>query len=112
MGAQFTADCEAKGIPLTENLNVTKFMVDEGTVGDWALQGLPSDDLSIQNGIMVTRSARWPLLVDPQGHGKGVLLISDALNHSSIVEGVRVSFGVSGSSSSSLDAGPLAVPRK
>ena len=22
-------------------------MVDEGTVGDWALQGLPSDDLSV-----------------------------------------------------------------
>ena len=45
---RFTTDCEARGIPLTENLNVTNFMVDEGTVGDWALQGLPSDDLSVR----------------------------------------------------------------
>ena len=36
-----------------------------------------------------TNSFVIPVLVDPEGHGKGVLLISDALNHSSIVEGVR-----------------------
>ena len=36
-----------------------------------------------------TNSAVIPVVVDPEGNGKGVLLISDALNHSSIVEGVR-----------------------
>lgn len=65
----FFGDCVDKKIPVTKGLSVTKFMVDETTVGDWAHEGLPSDDLSIQNGIMVTLSSKWPLLIDPQNQG-------------------------------------------
>ena len=37
---------------------VTKFLVDDAEVGEWVLQGLPTDELSVQNGIMVTRASR------------------------------------------------------
>ena len=29
--------------------------------------GLPTDDVSIDNGILVKRGQRWPLMIDPQG---------------------------------------------
>jgi len=64
---KFTADCETRGVPVTRNMDVIEFLVDIGTIGDWNMQGLPTDPLSKQNGIMVTKSTRFPLLVDPQG---------------------------------------------
>jgi len=51
---------------VSEGLQLTQFLVDNATIGEWNLEGLPSDDLSIQNGIMVTRSSRYPLMIDPQ----------------------------------------------
>lgn len=65
---------KARGVPVTTNLNLTQFLVDEATVGEWNLQGLPKDDLSIQNGIMVTNSARYPLFIDPQTQGQNWIM--------------------------------------
>ena len=62
----FAADCVAKQVPATEDLGVSLFLVDAATIGDWSLEGLPSDELSVENGIMVTRSKKWPLMIDPQ----------------------------------------------
>jgi len=63
----FETDLNQRGIPSSEDLSLTQFLVDQATVGQWNLEGLPSDDLSVQNGIMVTRSTRYPLMIDPQG---------------------------------------------
>lgn len=64
---KFVADCQSRNVPVTAGLDIISFMVDIGTIGDWNMQGLPADPLSIQNGILVTRSSRFPLMIDPQG---------------------------------------------
>lgn len=57
-------------IPYTRNLNITNMMVDSATVSEWMLQGLPNDELSVQNALIVTKSSSYPLLIDPQNQGK------------------------------------------
>ncbi|CAO2608635.1 Dynein axonemal heavy chain 8 [Lemmus lemmus] len=67
---QWETELKARKIPFTENLNLIAMLVDPPTIGEWGLQGLPGDDLSIQNGIIVTKATRYPLLIDPQTQGK------------------------------------------
>ena len=33
----------------------------------WAIDGLPSDNFSIENAIIIFKARRWPLCIDPQG---------------------------------------------
>jgi dynein heavy chain, axonemal len=66
MQTKFSGDLRARSIPVTSGLDPITFLVDQSTVGDWNIDGLPTDPLSIQNGILVTRSSRYPLLIDPQ----------------------------------------------
>merc|ERR1711937_808483 len=65
----FTKDLLDRNVPVSTDMDVVSFLVDQGTIGDWHLQGLPSDPLSSQNGILVTSSSRFPLVVDPQKQG-------------------------------------------
>ena len=67
---QWKKELKNRRVPLSDKLNLTEMLSDTTTVGEWNLQGLPNDELSIQNGIIVTKATRFPLLVDPQGQGK------------------------------------------
>lgn len=34
-------------------------------IRQWSIAGLPSDNLSVENGIIMFESRRWPLMIDP-----------------------------------------------
>ncbi|CAL8466541.1 g6077 [Coccomyxa elongata] len=72
------AGCRRLGIPFTRDLKLSAFLADDAEVGEWTLQGLPTDELSVQNGIMVARASRFPVLIDPQGQGRAWLLQREA----------------------------------
>jgi len=58
--------CQERSIPLSPNFNFQTVMVSALEIREWNMQGLPTDSISIDNAILVTRGQRWPLMIDPQ----------------------------------------------
>lgn len=65
----FVEGCKKRNIIITKDLDVQGLIVGESEVGHWILKGLPNDEASIQGGILVMKSSKYPLLIDPQGQG-------------------------------------------
>lgn len=68
--AKWHNEIKRKSIPVTETISIMETLSDMATVSEWNVQGLPNDELSVQNGIIVSKGNRYPLLIDPQNQGK------------------------------------------
>jgi dynein heavy chain len=66
---KFFKFAEKHGIPMSKNLDPVSMLVDEATVAQWNNQGLPSDNVSVENGTILSNSERYPLMIDPQLQG-------------------------------------------
>lgn len=49
-------------------------------IREWQLSGLPTDDVSTDSAILVTRGQRWPLMIDPQNQAKKWIKTIEASN--------------------------------
>ncbi|XP_076299453.1 dynein axonemal heavy chain 10-like [Lasioglossum baleicum] len=57
---------EAKGIPLISNFKIETQLSNDVEISTWTSEGLPPDELSVQNGILTMRASRFPVCIDPQ----------------------------------------------
>lgn len=53
-------------IPVSENYSILKTLGDPLVLREWIINGLPSDIVSQESSIFVSKGFRWPLLIDPQ----------------------------------------------
>ena len=63
----WTKLCKEKGIPCSNNFSLSSTLGQPVVIRSWQIAGLPVDSFSIDNGIIVSNSRRWPLIIDPQG---------------------------------------------
>jgi len=54
-------------LPHTEGCNVRSTLADPVQIRAWNITGLPTDAVSTENGIIISKARRWPLMIDPQG---------------------------------------------
>lgn len=61
--------CISKEIPCSETFSLNGTLGKPVIIRAWNIAGLPVDAFSVDNGIIVSSSRRWPLMIDPQGKG-------------------------------------------
>lgn len=48
------------------SISLRSYLGEEVKIQLWNICGLPKDDTSIENGIIIDKARRWPLMIDPQ----------------------------------------------
>jgi len=76
----FQQDMVERGMPVSETVNVVKFLVDNTQLAKWQMEGLPTDKLSLENGLMTTKATRWPVMIDPQNQANAWIKNSEEPN--------------------------------
>ncbi|XP_068978772.1 dynein axonemal heavy chain 2 [Bombus flavifrons] len=79
-------EVQEKEVPTSPQLDVKQFLADPAVIRDWNMQGLPSDDFSTENGIIVVRGTRWPLVIDPQCQAVKWLKNMEAKNSLKVID--------------------------
>ena len=59
--------CKAGGIPCSDTFKLITVLGEPVKIQQWAIDGLPNDSFSVDNAIVMNKSRRWPLIIDPQG---------------------------------------------
>ncbi|XP_030378328.1 dynein heavy chain 6, axonemal [Scaptodrosophila lebanonensis] len=66
LGTLWVSKCQEFKIPSSKEFNLLKILGDPYEMRQWNVDGLPKDNISIENGIYATRALRWALMIDPQ----------------------------------------------
>ncbi len=62
---EWRAQVKKLGIKHTPNISMRNVLGDDVLIRIWSVAGLPNDNLSVENGIILFKSRRWPLMIDP-----------------------------------------------
>lgn len=61
--AEWHSQCRTRDIPCSETFSMLATLGEPVKIRSWNIAGLPVDNFSIENGIIVHNSRRWPLCI-------------------------------------------------
>lgn len=74
MWQEWTFHLSEAGIQFKPSLSLTEYLSTPAERLEWQRHSLPSDDLCVENAIMMRRFNRYPLIIDPTGQATKFLL--------------------------------------
>ncbi|XP_055888364.1 dynein axonemal heavy chain 1-like isoform X4 [Biomphalaria glabrata] len=73
-------------VPSSPNPNFLSTMGNPVMIRNWQIHGLPGDNYSIENGVIVSLTQRWPLFIDPQGQANKWIKNMESHNEMEVVK--------------------------
>jgi dynein heavy chain len=71
-------DLKRKTVPVSEPFSLQSLLTSDVEIAQWGSEGLPPDELSVQNGILTTQASSFPLCIDPQQQALNWILAKEA----------------------------------
>ena len=83
---QWSTMLREKGITCADNFQLAECLGEKVQIRAWTIAKLPNDAFSIDNAIMLAKSKRWPLMIDPQGQANRWVRNTEAENNLKVVK--------------------------
>ncbi|VVC42221.1 Dynein heavy chain, coiled coil stalk,P-loop containing nucleoside triphosphate hydrolase,Dynein heavy [Cinara cedri] len=78
--------CLEMNIPCSEHFSLVHTLGKSVLIREWNMFGLPADNFSVENGIIIYSATRWPLMIDPQGQANKWIKSMENNNRLSIIK--------------------------
>ena len=72
--AEWSLALDSLHVPSQPDLNIVSFLTQPSEQLQWSSCGLPNDELTTQNAMLLARFNRYPLIVDPSGQATAFIL--------------------------------------
>uniref|UniRef100_A0AAG5CMJ1 Dynein heavy chain 3, axonemal n=1 Tax=Anopheles atroparvus TaxID=41427 RepID=A0AAG5CMJ1_ANOAO len=82
----------ARRIPCTENFSLLATLGNPLQIRSWSNWGLPTDNFSVENGIIVKHARRWPLMIDPEGQANKWVKNMEKANNLKIIQQMEANY--------------------
>ena len=73
-------------IPHTDECTIHTTLSDPVSVRGWQIAGLPSDQLSTENALILRKSRRWPLMIDPETQANSWIRTMERPNNIEVIK--------------------------
>lgn len=79
-------------IPCSKQFSLIHTLGDTVLIRAWNIFGLPADNFSVENGIIIYSSTKWPLMIDPQGQANKWIKVMEKENNILVIKLSNVNY--------------------